>query len=127
MTKHSTSRRHFTAVASATAALAFVGGFGLARATSAQTESAPPAYLLVSSKVLDPDAMRPYRAAAGPLAAAAGLEIVAGRPDPTVTVLEGEWPYEEGLVIEKFSSMAALKSFGTPRAIKTRRSSARAP
>ena len=26
-------------------------------------------------------------------------------------MLEGEWPYEEGLVIEKFSSMAALKEF----------------
>ena len=50
-------------------------------------------------------------AVAGPLAVAAGLEIVAGRPDPTVTVLEGEWPYEEGIVIERFSSMAVLKEF----------------
>ena len=37
--------------------------------------------------------------------------MVAGRPDPTVTVLEGEWPYDEGILIEKFTSMAALRAF----------------
>jgi uncharacterized protein (DUF1330 family) len=53
--------------------------------------------------------MAVYRAAAGPLAVAAGLEIVARSPKGTV--LEGEWPYEEGITIEKFRSMAAVLEF----------------
>ena len=42
-------------------------------------------------------------------AVAAGLEVVAR--SPKVTVLEGEWPYEEGITIEKFRSMAAVLEF----------------
>lgn len=98
-------------LSAATVAVAFAGGFEFAQVISAEQASAPPAYLVVSSRVLDADAMGPYRAAAGPLARTAGLEIVAGRPDPSVTVLEGEWPYDEGLVIEKFRSMDTLKDF----------------
>ena len=37
------------------------------------------------------------------------LEIVAR--SPKVTVLEGGWPYEEGITIEKFTSMAAVMEF----------------
>ena len=59
---------------------------------------------MASTKALNPGALGAYLAAAG-------LEIVAGRPDPTVTVLEGEWPYEEGITIEKFTSMAAVMEF----------------
>lgn len=109
MMKMDRSRRYVLSVA--ITMVAFAGGFGLAQATSAEQTSAPPAYLIVSSQVLDADAMGPYREAAGPLARTAGLEIVAGRPDPTVTVLEGEWSYDEGIVIEQFRSMEALKGF----------------
>ena len=109
MMKLAPSRRYV--LSAVVVAVAFAGGFGFAQATSAEQASAPPAYLIVSSRVLDADAMGPYREAAGPLARTAGLEIVAGRPDPTVTVLEGEWPYDEGIVIEKFRSMDALKDF----------------
>ena len=95
----------------ATVVLAFVGGVEFAAATSVEQTSTAPAYLIVSSRVLDAEAMEPYRKSAGPLARKAGLEIVAGRPNPSVTVLEGIWPYDEGILIEKFRSMAALKDF----------------
>ncbi len=91
--------------------VAFGIGFITARSTSAAEDEAPPAYIVVSSKLLKPDAIGPYRDAAGPLAQAAGIEILAGRPDSGFLVLEGEWPYEEGIVIERFSSMQALKDF----------------
>ncbi len=91
--------------------VAFGIGFITARSTSAAEDEAPPAYIVVSSKLLKPDAIGPYRDAAGPLARAAGIEILAGRPDSGFLVLEGEWPYEEGIVIERFSSMKALKDF----------------
>ena len=92
-------------------AAAFLAGFGLACAMYGQQQPAPPAYLVVSAKTINQDAIKAYGAAAEPLALAAGLEVVAGRPDPTVTVLEGEWPYDEGILIEKFTSMAALREF----------------
>ena len=92
-------------------ATALLSGYGLGRGTSARQETAPPAYLVVSSDVINPEAMGRYGAAAGPLAAVAGVEVLAGRPDPTVTVLEGDWPYAEGIVIERFNSMSALKDF----------------
>ena len=102
------SRQVFSAV---TVLIAFAGGFGFAQARSIEPASDPPAYLVVSSRVLDADAMGKYGEAAGPLAQLAGIEMVAGSPDPTVTVLEGSWPYEEGIVIEKFRSMDALKNY----------------
>lgn len=86
-------------------------GFALGKATHAANEQPPPAYMIVSSKLIEHGDIQPYRDAAGPLARAAGLELLAGRPDPTVTVLEGEWPYEEGIIIERFTSMKALKDF----------------
>ena len=111
MKMQNASRRFKVSAAVAIVTMALATGFGLGRGTSAQQETAPPAYLVVSSKVLNPEAMGPYGAAAGPLAAVAGVEVIAGRPDPTVTVLEGDWPYAEGIVIERFRSMAALKDF----------------
>ena len=90
---------------------AYAIGFLTAASTNAAQEKAPPAYIVVSSKLIKPDAIGPYREAAGPLAQAAGIEILAGRPDPGFLVLEGEWPYEEGIVIERFRSMKALKDF----------------
>ena len=90
---------------------AYAIGFVMARSANAAQEKAPPAYIVVSSKLLKPDEIGPYREAAGPLAQAAGIEIIAGRPDTGLLVLEGEWPYEEGIVIERFRSMQALKDF----------------
>jgi len=79
---------------------------------SAQTPAAAPkpAYLVVSSKPIAPEKMGPYNAAAGPLARAAGLELLA-RGNPRLHVLEGEWTVEGNLAIEKFRSMDDLLKF----------------
>lgn len=90
---------------------AFAIGFVTARSTDAAEENAPPAYIVVSAKVVDQAALGPYGEAAGPLAQAAGIEILARRTPPEMLVLEGEWPYEEGITIERFRSMKALKDF----------------
>ncbi len=90
---------------------AYAIGFVTARSTNVAEQKAPPAYMAVSSKLVKPDAIGPYLEAAGPLAQAAGIEILAGRPDPGLLVLEGEWPDEEGIAIERFRSMKSLKDF----------------
>ena len=90
-------------------------GIGYALGTHQSTVTAakePYAYMVVSTKLLtDRSELAAYSEKAGPLARAAGIEVLAGRPDRTVTVLEGEWPYEEGILIERFTSMKALKEF----------------
>jgi uncharacterized protein (DUF1330 family) len=87
----------------------------------AVAESSPPAYVIVSGTVLDPDGMGPYGEKAGPLARAAGIQIKARGE---VQVLEGEWNHPKVVTIEQFDSMAALKSFwysdGYQEAIKLR-------
>ena len=69
-----------------------------------------PAYLIASSRPIHPDKMGPYRAAAGPLASKAGLEILA-QGDPKAHVLEGAWPFDGGLTVEKYRSMGELLAF----------------
>ena len=91
--------------------LAFAIGFTTARSTNAAEEKAPPAYMVVSSKVLNPDAIAKYRQAAGPLAQAAGLEVLARSTREQMVTLEGQWPLEDGITIERFRSMKDLKDF----------------
>lgn len=90
---------------------AYAIGFVTAPSTNAAQEVPPPAYMVVSSKLLKPDEIGPYREAAGPLAQAAGIEILARRANAELLVLEGKWPYEEGITVERFRSMKALKDF----------------
>jgi hypothetical protein len=73
----------------------------------------PPAYMLVvGTKLKPPEALAAYRQAAGPLAIAAGYQILATQPTKaTVQVLEGKWPYEGFVTLEKFTSMKDLLSF----------------
>jgi uncharacterized protein (DUF1330 family) len=104
-----------------TVAAALVVGFLIGQSTApkvaAQT-AAPatpsggpkPAYLVASSRPIQPEKMGPYRAAAGPLARAAGLEILASG-DPTAHLLEGKWPHVGGLTIERYRSMDDLLKF----------------
>jgi uncharacterized protein (DUF1330 family) len=54
--------------------------------------------------------MGPYRQAAGPLARAAGLEILASG-DPSQHVLEGKWPFSGALTVERYRSMEDLLAF----------------
>ena len=74
--------------------------------------AAKPAYVIVSAKVHAPDKLGPYRKAAIPLAAKAGLEVLAAsNGGSSVRVLEGEWPHEGRVIVEKFTSMDALMTF----------------
>jgi len=83
----------------------------IADASSAQAD--PPAYLLaVGTRLKPPEALAAYRKAAGPLAMAAGYQLLATQPTKaTVQVLEGQWPYEGFVTLEKFTSMKSLMSF----------------
>jgi len=77
----------------------------------AADESPRPAFLIVSADrntgVSNED-YAPYQQAAGPLARAAGLSMVATSQTPEV--LEGTWPYGN-VALEQFASMEALKEF----------------
>lgn len=90
---------------------AFAIGFVTARSINAAEKITPPAYMVVSSKLLKPEAIAAYRDAAGPLARAAGLEVLARASVDQMLVLEGEWPNKDGVTIEKFRSMKDLKDF----------------
>jgi uncharacterized protein (DUF1330 family) len=92
-------------------AMAFGYALGIHQPTVSAAKE-PYAYMVVSTKLLtDRSELAAYSEKARPLARAAGIEVLAGRPDRTVTVFEGEWPYEEGILIERFDSMKALKEF----------------
>ena len=73
----------------------------------------PPAYLLaVGTRLKPPEELAAYRQAAGPLAMAAGYQQLATQPTKAqVQVLEGKWPYEGFVTLEKFTSMKDLLSF----------------
>lgn len=73
----------------------------------------PPAYLVAFGKRLKPpEALAAYRQAAGPLAMAAGYQLLATQPTKaSVQVLEGQWPYEGFVTLEKFTSMKDLLGF----------------
>ncbi len=80
---------------------------------SAAAPADPPAYLLaVGTRLKPPEALAAYRQAAGPLAMAAGYQQLATQPTKaTVQVLEGDWPYEGFVTLEKFTSMKDLLGF----------------
>jgi uncharacterized protein (DUF1330 family) len=89
---------------------------GVAHAqTTPTTEKA--AYLIASSKLVlvkpAPERAAAYREAALPLALEAGMQQLASGQSgrTTLQVLEGQWPYEGGVAIEKFRSMKALLDF----------------
>lgn len=90
------------------------GGIGKAvSATSPAALADPPAYLVaVGKRLKPPEALAAYRQAAGPLAMAAGYQLLATQPSKaTVQVLEGQWPYEGFVTLEKFTSMKDLLGF----------------
>jgi uncharacterized protein (DUF1330 family) len=86
--------------------------------TVAHAQSTPvaekAAYLIAGSKAVQApaDRMAAYREAAGPLARAAGMQMLgAGQAGSTLQVLEGKWPYDGRVAVEKFRSMKALLDF----------------
>ena len=75
-------------------------------------QSGKGAYLVVAGKVIDPEGLEAYREKAGPVAVEAGIEIFARNNEVTPAhVLEGTWPYEGSLTLERFDSMQALRDF----------------
>lgn len=101
--------------------LAFALGAFVSRSWTAQGSSAersvapvdPPAYLIaVGTRLKPPEALSEYRKAAGPLAMAAGYQLLATQPSKeSVKVLEGQWPHEGFVTLEKFTSMKDLLGF----------------
>ena len=83
-------------------------GFGIAYA---EAQQAAPAYVLVSGRVVNEDGLEAYGEAAGPLAQAAGIEVLARGDTSTVHVMEGEWPFDGFVVVERFRSMDDFLSF----------------
>lgn len=72
----------------------------------------PLAYVLVSGRVIDDTGLEAYGEAAGPLAQAAGINVLARAETANVRVMEGEWPYADGFVaIETFRSMDEFAAF----------------
>jgi uncharacterized protein (DUF1330 family) len=96
-------------IAAVSMALGFLMGVTALQTVTAQT-AVKPAYLVASSRPIHPDQMAPYRAAAGPLATKAGLEIL-GSGNPAAHVLEGTWAHEGTLTIERYRSMEDLLAF----------------
>jgi uncharacterized protein (DUF1330 family) len=77
-----------------------------------EKETEKPAFMIASVNVAEPEKMGPYLEAAGPLFAAAGIEVIAlGVAGSSVQVLEGEWPYDGSLMLYKCGSMDALLKF----------------
>lgn len=85
----------------------------------------PVAYVLVSGRLVDESGLEAYGEAAGPLAQAAGIQVVA-RANTTddIQVMEGAWPHGGFLAIETFRSMDDFTAFwnspGYQKAIKLR-------
>jgi uncharacterized protein (DUF1330 family) len=96
-------------IADASMAVGFLMGVSALQTVAAQP-AVKPAYLIASSRPIHPDKMAAYRAAAGPLATKAGLEIL-GSGDPAAHVLEGAWPFAGGLTVERYRSMEDLLAF----------------
>lgn len=94
-------------------ALTFGGISKAISATSPAAPADPPAYLLaVGKRLKPPEALAAYRQAAGPLALAAGYQLLATQPTrATVQILEGQWPYEGFVTLEKFTSIKDLQNF----------------
>ena len=85
--------------------IGFLAGFMVRKIAS---KKPTPAYLVVSTAVVNDAALEPYREAAVPLAQAAGLEILASG---AAELLEGSWDHHPTITVERFDSMNALKSF----------------
>jgi uncharacterized protein (DUF1330 family) len=79
----------------------------------AQGSGEKAAYLIASpsSAPNAPERAAAYGKAAGPLAKAAGMQMLGSGEGSTIQVLEGTFPYKGRLVVEKYRSMKALLDF----------------
>lgn len=89
----------------------FILGIGIGASTNfagAADSAVKPAFMIVSSNPNPGADYGPYGRAAGPLAQAAGLQMLAPAQEPLV--LEGNWPYGN-VILEVYPSMDALNDF----------------
>ena len=96
--------------------LTLIMGFALgALVPGFADESAEPlAYVIVSGRLVDDSGLEAYGEAAGPLAQAAGINVVARASTDDVQVMEGQWPHDGSTItIETFRSMDDFTSFWT--------------
>ena len=84
---------------------------GIVEPTALAQEEENPVYVVVSGKVLNPDGLEAYGEAAGPAAAAAGIEVLARREAGEVVVVEGDWPFDGFVAVERFRSMDDFLAF----------------
>jgi uncharacterized protein (DUF1330 family) len=81
----------------------------------AQGKPEKAAYLIAATSPTPaaPEKMAKYREAAGPLARQAGMQLLGGGVpgQPTFELLEGTFPYQGRVAVEKFRSMKALHDF----------------
>ena len=95
-------------------ALGHLSAHWFAGITYAQAPGERSAYLIAATNPVSAsaDRMAEYGEVAGALARRAGMEMLGvGTPGTTVQVLEGAWPYEGRVVVEKYRSMKALLDF----------------
>jgi uncharacterized protein (DUF1330 family) len=87
----------------------FVAHEGVFTGTGRVVPSQRPAYLIASWKILSPEKLGPFGDTVIPLARKAGLQILASDSKPQI--LEGKWPYEGAVILERYDSMQALLKF----------------
>jgi uncharacterized protein (DUF1330 family) len=71
------------------------------------------AYLVAATSPapLAPERRAAYGKAAGPGAREAGVQLLGAGEGTTIHVLEGKWPYQGRVAVERFRSMKALLDF----------------
>ncbi len=84
----------------------------------AEDHAEPAAYVIVSGRVIDAEGLEAYGEAAGPGAQAAGIELLGRGEAAAIEVMEGEWPFDGFLVVERFRSMQDFKGFWNSPAYK---------
>lgn len=82
--------------------------FGVAYAES---KAEPAAYVIVSGRVIDAEGLDAYGEAAAPPAQAAGIEVLARQDADALEVVEGRWPFDGSVTVERFRSMQEFKDF----------------
>lgn len=115
MANNPENRRHRAVLPALMLATGLILGLlwpSVAQEQSPPAAGEPLAYVLVSGRVIDDTGLEAYGEAAGPLAQAAGINVLARAETANVRVMEGEWPYAEGFVaIETFRSMDEFTAF----------------